>query len=78
MRKPMAFGSSFPARAAAFIWGGLAVLTCPCHLPLLLAITAGSSFAALLNENLIITGTILTGLFLLCLSSALRAFRRIS
>ncbi|MBL7590276.1 mercury resistance protein, partial [Escherichia coli] len=59
-------------------WGGLAVLPCPCHLPLLLAISAGSSFAALLNENLIITGTILTGLFLLCLSSALRAFRRIS
>lgn len=51
------------------------MLTCPCHLPLLLALFAGSSFVAALGANWIIAVVVLAGLFLLCLSRALRAFQ---
>ncbi|MDT7531469.1 broad-spectrum mercury transporter MerE [Sphingopyxis sp. SE2] len=68
-------GSSRPSRTRAFIWSALAALTCPCHLPLLLTLFAGSSFAAILGENWNIALVVLTGLFLLFLSGALQAFR---
>ena len=49
-----------------YLWGTLAVLTCPCHLSIL---------AAFLVEYWVITALGLTGLFLLSLARALRAFR---
>ncbi|MGD9810223.1 MAG: broad-spectrum mercury transporter MerE [Sphingobium sp.] len=75
MRKPASIGVSGPSRTRAYIWSALAVLTCPCHLPLLLALFAGSSFVAALGANWIIAVVVLAGLFLLCLSRALRAFQ---
>lgn len=75
MLKPNSIDPSTPARTRAFIWSALAVLTCPCYLPLLLVLFAGSSFAAILGENWIIAAVVLTGLFFLSLSGALRAFQ---
>ncbi|MCF8710141.1 hypothetical protein, partial [Rhizorhapis sp. SPR117] len=43
MRKPASIGVSGPSRTRAYIWSALAVLTCPCHLPLLLALLAQSA-----------------------------------
>ncbi|EKF7421542.1 broad-spectrum mercury transporter MerE, partial [Pseudomonas aeruginosa] len=53
----------------------LAVLTCPCHLPILAVVLAGTTAGAFLGEHWVIAALGLTGLFLLSLSRALRAFR---
>ena len=58
-----------------YLWGTLAVLTCPCHLPILAAVLAGTTAGAFLVEYWVITALGLTGLFLLSLARALRAFR---
>ena len=58
-----------------YLWGGLAVLTCPCHLPILAVVLAGTTAGAFLGEHWVIAALGLTGLFLLSLSRALRAFR---
>ena len=68
-------GASGSSRTPAFIWGALAALTCPCHLPLFLAMFAASSLAAVVGEHWVIAVVVLTGLFLLSLSGAIRAFR---
>ncbi len=58
-----------------YLWGTLAVLTCPCHLSILAAVLAGTTAGAFLVEYWVITALGLTGLFLLSLARALRAFR---
>ncbi|HFL7679311.1 TPA: broad-spectrum mercury transporter MerE, partial [Stenotrophomonas maltophilia] len=50
-------------------------LTCPCHLSILAAVLAGTTAGAFLVEYWVITALGLTGLFLLSLARALRAFR---
>ncbi|EBU6529010.1 mercury resistance protein, partial [Salmonella enterica subsp. enterica serovar Kentucky] len=50
-------------------------LTCPCHLPILAVVLAGTTAGAFLGEHWVIAALGLTGLFLLSLSRALRAFR---
>ena len=58
-----------------YLWGGLAVLTCPCHLLILAVVLAGTTAGAFLSEHWVIAALGLTGLFLLSLSRALRVFR---
>jgi mercuric ion transport protein len=70
-------GSSPPVpRWRAYTWGALAVLTCPCHLPLLAAVLAGTSLGAFVGDHWGVAALALTGLFFLFLMRALRAFRR--
>lgn len=60
-------------RWRVYAWGVLAVLTCPCHLPLIALALAGTSAGALLGEHWWIVASALTALFLTTLSRALRA-----
>lgn len=64
------------SRWGAYVWGGFAALTCPCHLPLLAAVLAGTTAGAFLGEHWVVAALALTGLFLLSLTRALRAFKR--
>ena len=80
---PFSFAMNSPERMPAethkpftgYLWGTLAVLTCPCHLSILAAVLAGTTAGAFLVEYWVITALGLTGLFLLSLARALRAFR---
>ncbi len=62
-------------RWRAYAWGVLAVLSCPCHLPLLAVALASTSMGALLSKHEVTAALLLATLFLLALSRALRAFR---
>jgi len=59
-----------------YLWGALAVLTCPCHLPILAAVLAGTTAGAFIGEHWGIAALALAGLFFLSLARALRAFSR--
>lgn len=49
MRSP---ASSPPARRwRAYAWGVLAALTCPCHLPVLIIVLAGTTAGAFLSAH---------------------------
>ena len=58
-----------------YLWGALAVLTCPCHLPILAVVLAGTTAGAFLGEHWGIAALGLTGLFVLSLARAMRAFK---
>jgi mercuric ion transport protein len=55
---------------------GLAVVTCPCHLPLLLAVLAGTSVAGVLSQHVGLTVLGLTLIFLPALLLGFRALGR--
>lgn len=55
--------------------GALAVLTCPCHLPILAIVLAGTTAGAFIGEHWGIAALTLTGLFVLSVTRLLRAFR---
>lgn len=65
-------------RWRAYTWGVLAALTCPCHLPVLAAVLAGTSAGAFVSEHWVIAALALIGLFILSVARALQAFRGIS
>lgn len=55
-----------PVRGTMFYFmGSLAVLTCPCHLPILLVLLSGTAAGAFLSENLGLSVLVLLPLFLL-------------
>ena len=58
-----------------YLWGALAVLTCPCHLPILAIVLAGPTAGAFIGEYWGIAALTLTGLFVLSVTRLLRAFR---
>jgi mercuric ion transport protein len=58
-----------------YLWGALAVLTCPCHLPILAVVLAGTTAGAFIGEHWGIAALTLTGLFALSVTRLLRAFR---
>lgn len=62
-------------RWRAYTWGVLAALTCPCHLPILAAVLAGTTFGAFVGDHWGIAAVTLAGLFFLSLARAIRAFR---
>lgn len=51
---------------------------CPCHLPVLAAVLAGTSAGAFVSEHWVIAALALIGLFILSVARALQAFRGIS
>lgn len=61
--------------ALAYLWSGLAVLTCPCHLLLLAILLGGTSAGAFLGDHQVVAFIGLTALFVLFLSAAQRAFK---
>ena len=54
----------------AYLLLGVAVVTCPCHLPILLALLAGTSLAGLLSQHVELV------FFMVSLLLGLRALRR--
>ncbi len=55
-----------------YLWSGLAVLSCPCHLPILAVVLSGTAAGAFIGQHWGMAALILTGLFLF---SVVRAFR---
>jgi len=51
---------------------GLAFVTCPCHLPILAVLLAGTAAGAYLKNNLTLTGIALTAAFVTSLLLGLR------
>ena len=60
---------------AGYLWGLLAALTCPCHLPVLAIVLAGTTAGAFLGKYWGIAAFGLTGLLVLSLARAMRAFK---
>ncbi len=60
---------------SGYLWGALAVLTCPCHLPILAAVLAGPPACPFLCEHWGVPAPARTGLFVLAVTRLLRAFR---
>ena len=68
--------ASVPRRPLrAYLWGALAVLSCPCHLPIVAVVLAGTSAGAFLSDHWVVAALALTGLFVLSATRVLRAFR---
>ncbi|WP_202214559.1 broad-spectrum mercury transporter MerE [Methylacidimicrobium sp. AP8] len=63
-------------RLSGFLWAGLAVLSCPCHFPILALALAGTAGGAFLWDHRWAAALGMTGLFLLSLQQARRAFRK--
>lgn len=59
----------------AYLLLGLAVITCPCHLPLLLAVLAGTALAGSLSQYFGLAFLGLTVIFVPALYLGLRALR---
>lgn len=58
-----------------YLWGALAALTCPCHLPVLAVVLAGTTAGAFLGEHWIVLAIALTVSFVISLAMAMRTFR---
>lgn len=63
-----------PSRAYLLL--GLAALTCPCHLPLLLVILAGTALAGALREHFALAFVVLAVVFVASLVFGLRIWRQ--
>jgi mercuric ion transport protein len=61
------------AKRGGILWGTLAVVTCPCHLPILAVVLSGTALGALLQEHFILTLVLFSTLFLLSLWAVTRA-----
>ncbi len=58
-----------------YLYALLAVVTCPCHLPVLALLFSGSAVGALLSDNFATALTIFSLLFIFSLTLAVRALR---
>ncbi|MXS77393.1 mercury resistance protein [Nitrosomonas sp. JL21] len=66
---------SLHARWRAYVWGTLAVVSCPCHLPLLALLLSGTVAGAFLAEHFLMAFGLLSLLFLVFLRAVLHALR---
>jgi mercuric ion transport protein len=55
---------------------GLAMVTCPCHLPLLLVVLAGTGLAGVLSQHFGAAFLILSAIFVTSLLSGLKALKK--
>jgi len=61
-------------RMRAVMWRGLTLITCPCCIPIWLAVLSGTAVGALLSRNLFITVVLFLALFALCFWKAIRSY----
>ena len=61
-----------PHHRRGYLHLAIAALTCPCHVPIYLAIFGGTALGALLRENLLLFILGLTGVFLITLRRGLK------
>ena len=59
-------------KLTGYLWTGLAVLVCPCHLPLIIGALAGTAAGALLSAHWVLCLVGLVGLFLVFVAQAWR------
>ena len=59
-----------------YVMAAIAVITCPCHLPILLLALAGTGFGAALKDHLGLAAIAFTLLFVVSAWTALRLFAR--
>ncbi|MBS2132271.1 broad-spectrum mercury transporter MerE (plasmid) [Burkholderia thailandensis] len=76
MRSPDPTASSRP-RWRTWMWGALAVLTCPCHLPILIALLSGTMVGAFVTDHVVVALLVLLALFGFALVNALGSARRL-
>lgn len=71
-------GSTTPATRGVlfYITALLAVLTCPCHLPILLLLLSGTAAGAFLQENTAVAVGLLLPVFVLSLIAAWRLLEK--
>jgi len=62
-------------RRRGHVYAILALVTCPCHLPIFAVLLSGSAVGAFLNDHLIMAITIFSLLFVCSLVAAIRALR---
>lgn len=74
--EPLGAGSPPPRSLKGYLLLGLAFLTCPCHLPILLAVLAGTGLAGVLSQYVGVTVLVLSVIFVASLVLGLRALRR--
>ncbi len=60
-------------KRGGILWGALAVITCPCHLPVLAVVLSGTALGALLREHFTLTLVLFSVLFVLSLWALRRA-----
>ena len=65
-----------PSRLRAVIWRSLTVLTCPCCIPIWLAVLSGTAAGAVLSKNIFLTVALFLVLFIFCFWKALRSYDR--
>lgn len=58
-----------------YFMGAIAVLTCPCHLPILIVLLSGTVAGAFLAENLFLAVVLLLAVFLLSATATWRLAR---
>lgn len=61
------------SRWRAYAWGLLAALTCPCHLPVLVIVLAGTTAGAFLSANVGVVAVALVAVFSVSVVLAWRA-----
>ncbi len=65
-----------PRSLKGYLLLGLAFLTCPCHLPILLVALAGTGLVGVLSQHLGVTLLTLSVIFVTSLLLGLRALKR--
>lgn len=60
---------------AGYLWAALAVLTCPCHFPLLALALGGTAAGTFIGTHRWQSALALSALFLLFVAAAWRAFK---
>lgn len=73
--RPARLGSAPPGSLKGYLLLGLAFITCPCHLPLLLAVLAGTGLAGVLSRHFGVAFLLLTVIFVASLFLGLRALK---
>ncbi len=61
-----------PQRLKGYINLAIAALTCPCHVPIYLAVLGGTALGVYLRDNILLIILGLTGVFLLTLTRGLK------
>ncbi len=68
-------GLEASSRHRGRVYAILALVTCPCHLPILAVLLSGSAVGVFLNEHFAMAITIFSLLFVCSLVAAMRALR---
>lgn len=58
-----------------YLMATVAIVTCPCHLPILLAVLGGTAFGAVLSEHMAVAAIALTVLFVASAAAAVALFQ---